>query len=242
MIAYVQQKEGQWLSPSSYACWKAFSERGDDVIPFEYRQLRDGELALSRETIVHGGVQAVRKALAILEVPMPPNIDLPEQVLPFCGRKTWTSTMSKVRQIERYDPPIHVKPLHGHKEFTGRVLKRRDDLLFLTSVPGEVEVLVQEYVDFRSEWRFYVLRRQVVGAGYYTGDPMLVPDSRVVSAALEAYDTGPIAHSLDVGVVADGRTLVIEVNDAFSLGFYGLSVYKYAEMIESRWNEMTKEV
>jgi hypothetical protein len=47
--------------------------------------------------------------------------------------------------------------------------------------------------------------------------------------------SAPIACALDFGVSADGRTLLIEANDAFALGAYGLDAVVYANMLEDRW-------
>lgn len=239
MKIFIQQKNGEWFSSAAYACWFAFSERGDEIIPFTYNQLCAGELAITKDTIVHGSVGAVRKALNIIDVKEPRNFDLPESLLSFIGRKTWLAKLSDIRQIEKYEPPIHIKPFEGHKLFTGTVLKRRDDLLSIANISGDIEVLVQEYVDFVSEYRTYVLKKQAVGFGNYSGNPLILPDSRKISDAIDAFIDAPIAYSLDFGVTASGETLLVEANDAFSLGCYGCNAFKYTQMVEARWFEMT---
>jgi len=42
---------------------------------------------------------------------------------------------------------------------------------------------------------------------------------------------------LDFGV-NDKETFIIEANDAYALGNYGLPAFEYSKMIESRWNEI----
>lgn len=37
----------------------------------------------------------------------------------------------------------------------------------------------------------------------------------------------------------DGRTLLIEVNDGYSLGCYGLFYIDYAKLLAARWAELT---
>ena len=44
---------------------------------------------------------------------------------------------------------------------------------------------------------------------------------------------------MDFGVTADGRTLMIEVNDGYSLGCYGLLYLDYAKLLSARWAELT---
>jgi hypothetical protein len=52
----------------------------------------------------------------------------------------------------------------------------------------------------------------------------------------------PAAFGNDFGVAADGRTLLVEVNDAYSLGYVGLRTVPYANMLEDRWVELVAGV
>lgn len=52
------------------------------------------------------------------------------------------------------------------------------------------------------------------------------------------WDKRPVACSIDIGVTNDGRTLLIECNDAYSLGSYGLEDYKYAKLLSARWSQL----
>ena len=52
------------------------------------------------------------------------------------------------------------------------------------------------------------------------------------------WDERPMACSIDIGVTKDGRTLLIECNDAYSLGAYGLEDYKYAKLLSARWSQL----
>ena len=36
----------------------------------------------------------------------------------------------------------------------------------------------------------------------------------------------------------DGRTLLVELNDAYSLGCYGLPSVSYAKLISARWSQL----
>jgi len=50
----------------------------------------------------------------------------------------------------------------------------------------------------------------------------------------------PVAYSLDFGVTEDGRTLLVEANDFYFLGCYGLSPLSYALAIADRWKEIVE--
>ena len=43
---------------------------------------------------------------------------------------------------------------------------------------------------------------------------------------------------MDFGVTDDGRTLLIEINDGFSLGTYGIEDTLYAKLLTARWAEL----
>ena len=36
----------------------------------------------------------------------------------------------------------------------------------------------------------------------------------------------------------EGKTVLIEINDGFSLGNYGMKSYEYARFLEARWDEL----
>ena len=49
----------------------------------------------------------------------------------------------------------------------------------------------------------------------------------------------PAAFSLDVGLTAAGVTVVVEVNDGYALGAYGLMPLAYAKLLSARWAQMS---
>jgi hypothetical protein len=51
----------------------------------------------------------------------------------------------------------------------------------------------------------------------------------------------PVSGSIDVGVTKDGKTVLVEVNDSYSLGNYGIGSILYARMIEERWRELRND-
>ncbi|HEX8912706.1 MAG TPA: ATP-grasp domain-containing protein [Humisphaera sp.] len=171
----------------------------------------------------------------------PPTIsDLPEPLAAFRGRRIWRSTWGDVRaQCNGRGPPVFVKPLRDPKAFAARVISEFRDLIPSAHVPDEMPVLVSEPVEFVSEWRFFVLRGHVVGAGWYAGDPLRFPDPKVVAAAVRAWGAdAPAGYGIDFGVTAGGRTILVEVNEGYSLGCLGLRPLPYSRILEARWVEL----
>jgi hypothetical protein len=195
---------------------------------------------LSRDTLVVGGTVAVHLALKQLGVLVPLPLNIPETLLAYAGRRVWPTTLGEIRaQFGRgSSDPVFVKPLALAKEFAGLVLSKPDDLRRVQHLDDELTLQAAEVVAFVSEWRYFVLRGMVVEAAHYKGDCFIHPDASTVRRAVAEYTLAPVAYGLDFGVAADGRTLLIEANDGFALGCYGLDAVVYAEMLEARWCEI----
>lgn len=94
-------------------------------------------------------------------------------------------------------------------------------------------------VEFGSDYRVFIIHRESIGCRHYKGEIRLFPDFGTVDAAIEKFTGGPAAYAMDFGVNRDGRTLLVEVNDGYALGCYGLSETRYAKVLEARWREWT---
>ena len=124
------------------------------------------------------------------------------------------------------------------KLFNGQTVRCFRDLLPTSGIPAETPVFGSEIVTFESEYRVFVLRGEIVGCKHYKGDFRRMIDFQVVDSAIAAFHTAPVAYGIDFGFTNKGQTILVEVNDSYSLGCYGLGPTRYAAMIESRWNEM----
>jgi ATP-grasp domain, R2K clade family 2 len=237
---YVQKKDGEFVSPNSYAAWRGFSERGFKTQFYEWPELRDGTIAVDPSTLVVGGSGAVRHALARLGVKTPAIDDLPEPLAEFRGRKIWPSTWGNIlSQYCDQGPTVFVKPLDDPKAFRATLISSFRDLIPLSQLAADKPVLVAEPVVFVSEWRFFVLNKQIVGTGCYSGNPLVFPDPAVVLKAVQSWGSdAPAGYGIDFGVVEPGRTLLVEVNEGFSLGCLGLRPKLYSQILEARWMEL----
>lgn len=59
---------------------------------------------------------------------------------------------------------------------------------------------------------------------------------------LHSADQAPAAFAIDFGVLTDGQTALVELNDGFSIGTYGLSGELYADFTAARWAELVARV
>jgi len=97
---------------------------------------------------------------------------------------------------------------------------------------------MSECVNFISEYRCFVLNKEMVGCKNYKGDFKIFPNASIMENAINDYINQPVAYSIDFGVTDKGETLLIEMNDAFGLGSYGLDKLIYCKILEARWDEI----
>lgn len=235
----IQKNSGEFHSINTCNAYLGFAARGFEITFAEFPDMMSGETSVEADRITVGAVAFVRKALERLGATVP-TLDYPALLQRFLGRRIWQSTLGAVRDTWQPDtPPQFVKPLEVHKAFVGYVIKEYRDLIRTVRLPDDLAVWVSEPVVWLSEWRFHVLNGAVVGAGHYHGDPVRFPDAAIVRGAVAAFATeAPVAYGLDFGVTQDGETKLVEVNDAFALGCYGVDRLTYSQMIEARWREL----
>jgi hypothetical protein len=237
---YIKKAGGEIASEACYAAWRGFSQLGYPLDFFEWEDLTQRCLRLDPLTLVVGGTIAVHMALRQIGAEAPPPLNLPLPLLGFAGRRVWETTLGAVRLSFRsgQGAPVFVKPLAETKSFPGCVVTGEGKLGGLQHLADDLGVQAAEPVAFVSEWRYFVHHGTVAGLAHYRGEWSVVPDSDTVRRAVAAYSRGPAAYSLDFGVTADGRSLLVEANDAFALGAYGLDAVAYARMLEDRWLEL----
>ena len=56
--------------------------------------------------------------------------------------------------------------------------------------------------------------------------------------AFTRWDDRPAACAMDICLTGEGKTLLVEFNDAYALGCYGLAQVWYAKMISTRWSQL----
>lgn len=224
-------------SPATEGCFLAAAVAGGDYIAFE----RLDDVEVTPETLVVGGIGTVVKALRTLGVEVP-VVEYPEPLRPFLlDPGTSVSTMGQVRRSpERW--PVFVKPVGGFKLFTGLVVRSTANLLSVTHVDDEAPVYVAQPVDLRGvpEWRCFIVDGVVRDVRPYARMPdgSMSPPLRTVQAMVDCWDSVPAGCGMDVVLTDDGWR-VVECNDGYALGPYGVDRRVYFEMLVKRWAELT---
>jgi hypothetical protein len=194
----------------------------------------------SKNVILVAFIEDTQKYLSSIGVPPKLALNIPEELNMFTDREIRYMTLDEF--FKDQEMPIFVKPAMYAKEFAAGVISKPEnkELFFVDHDPA-TNVLVSSVVDFVSEYRGYVINGKLVGIKHYQGDFRVFPDIDIVDCAVTAYTSAPAGYSIDFGVTSDGRTLLIECNDGWSLGNYGLDDSTYSTLLATRWLELLKE-
>lgn len=212
---------------------------GIEVDWFFQKHMLRGGIGLSSETLVMGGLSSVRATLRTMGRAMPEPEDYPTALFPYLRRRVWPSTLAEAREaVERSGRPIFVKPHAVRKRFTGVVLSDPHQRP-LSQVSGRTKVWCSDVVHFQSESRAFVRSSELVEIRHYWGDPARPLDEATVLSMIQGLgDNAPAGYALDVGVLDDGSTALIEMTDGFSLDRYGLNAAAYLAVVSARWREL----
>lgn len=234
MKVYIQSYENN--IPRNYNfmnAYQGFREMGFETVHFcDKEKLRES----SKEDVVVGYVDTIRERLYDFGL-ITPEIDYPYELQEYLGRKIWKAKMSEISN----DPtkwPMFVKPLED-KQFTGVVVRTPKDLIGCGILGVNQDVYCSEVVDFAAEWRCFVRYGKILSVRPYKGDWRKQYDYKVIESAVKDFSSAPAGYSADFGITEDGRTLLIEINDGYSLGCYGLFYIDYAKLLSARWAELT---
>ena len=216
-----------------FTAYEGFSKMGWEVCFYEKEPPSD----LMRSDVVVGYINQVHKALMNLDVIVPNEIDYPEELKPFFKREIKKSTLWETNKLfTDTQTPIFVKPVRG-KMFDGRLIESFKDFIGIGSREN-LDVWTSTPIRFVAESRCFVRYNQIMDNRQYKGDPFKVVSERFAKECLEAFVSKPASFCMDFGITESGEEVLIEVNDAYSLGCYGLFSTSYAKLISARWYDL----
>ncbi len=189
----------------------------------------------TKEDIVVGSIGDMQYVFSLFDISLP-VIDYPTELKDYFGRKMWMEPSLR-KLIEEERTGIFIKPAEGMKKTTGKVISKPTDYCNL-SFEEDFPMMCSEIVDIVSEWRCYVRYGELLAIKNYAGDSFAVPSKQFVHSAIHAYTSAPAGYSLDVGVLRDGKNMVVEINDGYSLGAYGINPVLYAKLLSARFSQL----
>jgi hypothetical protein len=241
--ALIQTRTEPIFRSIANTAWDGFGLLGYETEWFSREDFLAGKVNITKDTVVCGFISTYLDALEGLGLGRLKNIDYPDDLSKYLRREIWKTDLrtvfAELNRPKLFPVGFFVKPYSIQKGFTGF---QTSDALKVTRTnmfPLDTELWVSEAVDFVSEYRFFILRGEVVGVGHYKGDPTKFPNGDEVRQAALDWKEAPAAWCIDFGVDSNGETVLVEVNDGHSMGDYGLYPTLYARLLEARWCELT---
>lgn len=152
-------------------------------------------------------------------------------------------TLGEAKMRASAGEKLFIKPVEI-KLFTGFVL---DASIYscIKNLPDDVPVLTYKPFDkkIRGEYRIYIHNHRMVDAHCYAGDFMAHPEYGTAQNIIEENkEKGfPCAYTMDIAIFWDSRTTVIEYNDMWAIGNYGMPNDTYVHMLMDRYFEIMKK-
>lgn len=238
-------EKGQFNNSSHFTAWEGFRDRGFWIKLSTQDQIDDLISEKIENVLIVGGVQNCLKYFEAFGK-LPNLLDYPTELWHLMDRKIAKSTLGEIRKMfgntiesEKVEP-IFMKSV-GQKRFTGYVVSEYKDLLKSIKLPNEEEIYISPVLKFESEWRCYVHKGEIVKISHYRGDPCSFPFRPDVISAVKKFTksgNSPVAYCLDFGITNYNVTVLVEANDMYALGNYGVFPLQYSKMIEDRWLEI----
>jgi hypothetical protein len=215
-------------------------EAGREYKLVTYDEVASGKFdSLIRINLFVGTVEFMRevfKRVGLNDVRVPVNSNRESEII------TLGEALTRAKGGEK----IFIKPIEI-KLFTGFVL---DNMIHscIEGLPTETKVLAYKpfYTEIISEWRVYVHRGKIVDSRNYSGDFMVDPDYHFFLQNILKENDGkfPISYTIDVGILyfsSFRENVVIEYNDMWAIGNYGIPNDLYLRLLRDRYFEIVNE-
>ena len=238
--AYLERCDKEWFDDFVYVARQPLADRGFEIVPFKGEFLNDHTFdSANPDDVVVGSVEATVAFWASLCIKVPGYIGYPEQLARYLGRKV---ERTKLGDIPLSRLPVFIKPASSVKMFTGAVVDTPGSIhmlkQFTEGLNNDTELYMSEPVNMLSEYRCFVHKGVLVGVKHYLGDFKLFPDLGLVEMMIKDWNCSPVSYTIDVAVTDDGSTLLVEVNDFWAIGGYGLDGRTYVRMLIDRFQEI----
>jgi len=246
MKAYLEQIGGEWLDDFVYMSKEPLRALGFEIKPFDGDDMENTltcyPLDITKDVII-GSVESTTKFFEACEIDVPNYLGYPEELNIFLNREMRVTKLGLLfQQFPKF--PYFIKPKNDVKLFTGEVITKHSQLEALKDYYGatdETEVYLSAILPkIGAEYRCFVHEEKLVGIQYYSGDFTRFPDVQTINEMINAYKNANCAYTLDVGVLGH-QTVLIEVNDMWAIGSYGMDAKTYALMCVRRMREIGRQ-
>lgn len=210
-------------------------ETGKDYRLTSFEEVQSGKFnSLIKGNLFVGSVEFMKEVFSKVgreDVRVPRNSNRIPQIM----------TLGAAKAISQSGKNIFIKPL-DIKLFTGFVLDGMTHTS-ISDIPESTSVMVYDVFEspIRSEFRCYIHRRRCVDIRNYSGDLFCSPDKNYLEDVIKSNIVDfPISYTIDIGVLESGENVVIEYNDMWAIGNYGISNDLYLQLLTERYFEILK--
>ncbi|MDJ0366489.1 ATP-grasp domain-containing protein [Hymenobacter sp. H14-R3] len=240
--AYIHEYGSNKVEPEHKGVMEVLEARGIRYEVFTAKRILRNQLVVDEDTFVVGDNAVIIPVLKKLGF-ICSNDSYPKSLEKYYGRHIWVTTIRDLVSQNSFKDVsgIFVKPKSKTKLFTGFVIKSEYDLFQLSVFSKNTDLYCSALVRWLSEYRVFVNNSEIVGVKLYAGNESLKLDMAVVEQAITEFEDSAdrvSAYGIDFGVLDTGQTTLVEWNDGFALGSYGLDKEVYTDLLLTRWEEI----
>lgn len=235
--AYVEFKHGIPIDADAMAAYEGFDYLSLKVYPFTRLDILSNKFSSNyTKAVFVGSTQTIEMVLsAIGKRPLPLDYPFELNLIKYMRRSVkLIQTQQATEQYLETNVPFFIKS-YNPKVYCGFLIREPHQLNYLEQHKDELAWMSQPII-LTSEWRCFVHNCQLVDARPYQGDFTISPDFGLVNEMIRDYKGAPIAYTLDVGITSEEQTALVEVNDFWAIGGYGLAPETYAIMLNDPFN------
>ncbi len=249
MKAFVETIGKEYFDDFVYTAIQPLIKLGYNIIKidgsYSYEKLND--YIISNKDIAIGSVEFLNEFFIQLSIDPPKYIGFPNELNKFYGRKIDIVNFNELFNLTEFN--FFIKPYNNVKLFTGCLIEQKSTLEFikkyeLHNLTEEEKfnlfVYKQEKINFISEYRCFIHKGKLVGIKHYKGDFTKFIDVSIINDIISEYKNPPIAYTLDIGLCENNNSYLIEINDFWAIGGYGLDGEIYSKMIIDRIKEIVE--
>jgi len=191
--------------------------------------------------VVVGSVQAMQRHFQSVGR-LPDPIDYPACLgKDITGRHVERMVLERVPQVFHLDKQeLFIKPARTKQQgFEAKVYGRKDIERLITEYGADTWVYVSEPMEIRAEFRVFVHNGAIVDIRRYAGSwRSSTPPIFWIERLIAAYHDAPVAYTVDVAMLNHQGVKLVEINDFWAIGAYGLDPVLYATMLRDRYRQI----
>ena len=232
------QSDSDRTRPHHFDCATAMYgaiETGQDYRLTTYAEIASGKFdTLLRTNMAVGSVEFMKLVfvrLGLEDVRVPANSNRPH----------FTSSLGEIKRRAKLGSKYFIKPF-DIKLFTGFVIDQMQHTP-IQDIPDDTPVMVYKPFKYpiESEWRCYIMNHRVEFIGNYSGDFLVSVNGPYLQNIINENRSGfPSAYTIDIGVLSNGENVVVEYNDMWAIGNYGVPNDIYLRMLKTRYFEIIR--